>query len=973
MAASSIMESLFQRSLEDLIKSLRSQILSEPKFISKSLEEIKREIKSTDLNTKSIALQKLTYLHSLHNLDISFASFHTVELISSPRFSHKKIAYLAASLSFNSSTDILLLLPNQLRKDLNSPNQFEVSLALEFLSEISSPDLCRELTSEIFTLLSSTKNFVKKKAISVILRFFNQYPDSVRVCFKRLVENLDSSDPQVLCAVVSVFCELALCDPKSYLPLAPEFYKILVDSRNNWVLIKVIKIFAKLAPLEPRLAKRVVDPICEHMRRTGAKSLMFECVRTVVSSLSDYESAVKLAVEKIRELLMEDDPNLKYLGLQALSILKTNHLWAVVENKEVIIKALSDLDPNIKLEALHLVMGMVSETNVVEISRVLINYALKSDPEFCNEILGSILSTCGNNVYELIVDFDWYVSLLGEMVRNPHCRKGEEIERQLVDIGLRVKDVRPVLVQVARDLLIDPALLGNPFLYRILSAAAWVSGEYVEFSKNLIELMEALLQPCTNLLPPLVRAVYIQSAFKILVFCLHSYFLEREDIPSSSSVDLSMGVSNSVPERQELADFDRSECDVSANCEPDELSNSGLLTKSVDDDFRETEDGIVHQMAPLSSSSLSKKPFTYESITYLLHLIKVAMDPLSASDAVEVQERARNVLGMIHFLQEIPGCLIENQGSFEKQDPRALEVIKLTHEAFSEELGPVSVNAQERIHIPDGLILNENLSELETIFGDELSSSSTFPIGSHQYNEVADFTCFNLQSNEDSEPATESTTLLAQHRKRHELYYLTTKKDEKEFNDYPPANNDTQLSFNAADDLVKLTEQSLVSKKPNRVKPRPMVVKLDEGDETPISTVKSVNDSKDDLLSGAVRDILLGDESKPTSSQGDPSRKSSQRRVKELVLNGKAVSQSKENVDDAVKMRDGSPSSRKNRHHNRGKEKRRSPRKSEDKEENSQKNSKKSTHHHGKHKNRNRADGPLDVVPQAPVIQDFLL
>jgi len=241
---------------------------------------------------------------------------------------------------------------------------------------------------------------------------FAKYPDAVRVCFKRLVENLDSSDPQILSAVVGVFCELASKDPGSYLPLAPEFYRILADSKNNWVLIKVLKIFAKLAPLEPRLAKRVVEPICEHMRRTGAKSLMFECVRTIVSSLSEYESAVRLAVVKIRELLVDDDPNLKYLGLQALSIVAPKHLWAVLENKEVVIKALSDADPNIKLESLRLVMAMVAESNVMEISRVLVNYCLKSDPDFCNEILGSILSTSSRNVYEMIIDFDWYVSLL---------------------------------------------------------------------------------------------------------------------------------------------------------------------------------------------------------------------------------------------------------------------------------------------------------------------------------------------------------------------------------------------------------------------------------------------------------------------------------------------------------------------------------------------------------------------------------
>ncbi|KAF8407788.1 hypothetical protein HHK36_006924 [Tetracentron sinense] len=197
---------------------------------------------------------------------------------------------------------------------------------------------------------------------------------------------------------------------------------------------------------------------------------MFECIRIVATSLTDYESAVRLAVEKIRELVVDDDPNIKYIGLKVLSILGPKHLWAVLEN-EVMIKSLSDADPNIKLESLRLVMGMVSESNVVEISRVLINYALKSDPEFCNDILGSIQSTCSRNLDEIIVDFDWYVSLPGEMSRNSHFHKGEEIENQLIDIGTRVKDVRQVLTHVGRDLLIDPALLGNPFLHKILSAA----------------------------------------------------------------------------------------------------------------------------------------------------------------------------------------------------------------------------------------------------------------------------------------------------------------------------------------------------------------------------------------------------------------------------------------------------------------------------------------------------------------------
>jgi len=51
-STSSIMDNLFQ----DLIKSMRLQLLIESSFISKSIEEIRREIKSTDPQTKSTAL-----------------------------------------------------------------------------------------------------------------------------------------------------------------------------------------------------------------------------------------------------------------------------------------------------------------------------------------------------------------------------------------------------------------------------------------------------------------------------------------------------------------------------------------------------------------------------------------------------------------------------------------------------------------------------------------------------------------------------------------------------------------------------------------------------------------------------------------------------------------------------------------------------------------------------------------------------
>jgi hypothetical protein len=43
-------------------------------------------------------------------------------------------------------------------------------------------------------------------------------------------------------AAVNVICELARKNPKNYLSLAPQLYKLLTTSSNNWMLIKIIKL-----------------------------------------------------------------------------------------------------------------------------------------------------------------------------------------------------------------------------------------------------------------------------------------------------------------------------------------------------------------------------------------------------------------------------------------------------------------------------------------------------------------------------------------------------------------------------------------------------------------------------------------------------------------------------------------------------------------------------------------------------------
>lgn len=68
---------------------------------------------STDI--KATAILKLIYLEMFGH-DMSWASFHVLEVMASTKFLQKRIGYLAAIQSFTLDTDILMLATNLLKK-----------------------------------------------------------------------------------------------------------------------------------------------------------------------------------------------------------------------------------------------------------------------------------------------------------------------------------------------------------------------------------------------------------------------------------------------------------------------------------------------------------------------------------------------------------------------------------------------------------------------------------------------------------------------------------------------------------------------------------------------------------------------------------------------------------------------------------------------------------------------------------------
>lgn len=278
-----------------------------------------------------------------------------------------------------------MLCTNLFKKELADPNQATRGLALNCLSNVVTADLSRDLLPDILALMTSHDSAIRKKATLVAYKFILANPQGLRQAYPIIRERVNDPDPSVVSCAVNVVCELARKNAKNYLTLVPPLFQLLSMAANNWMLIKVVKLFGIMIPHEPkgRLARKIISPLLDIVRRSTAKSLVYECLFTLAVALrftrkgnGSQPKAVMASgvigtcIEKLRSLAQSPDQNLKYLGLVGLSeLLKAEGvvLEQVIRDGQtaaLVLSSLRDADITIRLRSLSIVAAMADENNL---------------------------------------------------------------------------------------------------------------------------------------------------------------------------------------------------------------------------------------------------------------------------------------------------------------------------------------------------------------------------------------------------------------------------------------------------------------------------------------------------------------------------------------------------------------------------------------------------------------------------------
>lgn len=392
---------------------------------------------------------------------------------------------------------MILLTTNLFKKEFSSTgsqNQYEVGMAINCLANIATKELARDCISDLVTLMNHSKPYIRKKAILAMYKLYIKFPQGLRLTFDKLKERLDDAESSVISTAVNVVCELANKNPKNYLAMAPKFFKLLTTSSNNWMLIKVVKLLGSLVSEEPRLARKLLEPLVTIIKNTGAKSLQYECIFTITEALpfsrredgSEARNAPEVIAtcsEYLRGFIEDADQNLKYLGLVGLCNLMKSSPRSVVDHRDLILGCLNDDDVTIRTKALELLAGIASKKSLVDLVHHLLDHVRRSEGSYRDELIAKILWMCRRDKYQLVTDFAWYVSVLLDLAVMQGARHGREVADQLMEIALRVESVRPFAVDQLLSMLLNEALTvgqARATVVEVLRAAAWVTAEYAE-------------------------------------------------------------------------------------------------------------------------------------------------------------------------------------------------------------------------------------------------------------------------------------------------------------------------------------------------------------------------------------------------------------------------------------------------------------------------------------------------------------
>ncbi|KAF7730866.1 hypothetical protein EC973_001384 [Apophysomyces ossiformis] len=480
----------------------------EEKRINKEMANIRAKFKEGNLNgyQKKKYVCKLLYMYIL-GWDIDFGHLEAVNLISSMKYSEKQIGYLAVTLLFHENSDLVRLVVNSTKKDLDDMNEINNCLALHAIANIGGREMAESLATDVHRLLISptSKSFVKKKAALTLLRLFRKYPDVIPVTdwADRIIGLMDEYDLGVALSVTTLVLALAQSYPVEYAPCYEKavnrLRRILVDRDYSldyiyykvptpWLQVKCLRLLQYYPPPDdPKLRSDISELLQiiitnsqdtpKNVQHSNAQNaVLFEAINLAIH-LDSNSTICAQAATLLGRFISSKETNVRYLGLETMAHLAAcvDSLEPIKRHQETILMSLRDKDISVRRRGLDLLYSMCDTSNAKTIVSELLRYLQVADYAMREEMVLKIAILAE----KFATAYSWYVDIILQLISTAGEQVGEEVWFRVVQIVTNNEELQEYAAKTVLN------YLGSPqYNETMVKVGGYILGEFGHLIAN---------------------------------------------------------------------------------------------------------------------------------------------------------------------------------------------------------------------------------------------------------------------------------------------------------------------------------------------------------------------------------------------------------------------------------------------------------------------------------------------------------
>ncbi|KAH7885849.1 adaptin N terminal region-domain-containing protein [Phlebopus sp. FC_14] len=479
--------------LKALIKGIRAckTVADERALIQQESAAIRASFREEDVFMRHNNIAKLLYIHMLGS-PAHFGQIECLKLVASPRFADKRLGYLGIMLLLDESQEVLTLVTNSLKNDMNHSNMYVVGLGLCTFANIASEEMSRDLANEIEKLLGSSNTYIRKKAALCALRVIKKVPDLADHFISKAKGLLTDRNHGVLLAVITLVTEMCQIDEsclnefRNAVPLLVRNLKALVTTgyspehdvsgiTDPFLQVKILRLLRLLGKDDARASETMNDILAQVATNTDStknvgNSILYETVLTVLEIEADSGLRV-MAINILGKFLSNRDNNIRYVALNTLNKVVSMDTNAVQRHRNIILDCLRDGDISIRRRALELSYALINEQNVRILVRELLAFLEVADDEFKMGMTTQISLAAER----FAPNKRWHIDTVLRTLK----LAGNFVREEILSAFIRLVAHTPELQAYTASKLYT-ALQADISQESLTLAAVWVIGEYSE-------------------------------------------------------------------------------------------------------------------------------------------------------------------------------------------------------------------------------------------------------------------------------------------------------------------------------------------------------------------------------------------------------------------------------------------------------------------------------------------------------------